>query len=176
MVRQIECFCPDLEPRIFTEYKILEKRRIPIGAAGSVKAVPSGVAVGIWGRRGKCARIEPTLQCSWIGHGLDDVRTAAGSIRGRRLQHRRERLSRLNGQDAIHLPAAENGVEHPSAVHHRAPFSERQFPKVAGCQALAQIDDGIPALRSEICGILRLRPAAPPPNSSTTLSIAWDHE
>ncbi len=119
MVEEIKELRPELQPVTFVDDDILEQRqvhKVRPRTPQDIAASRAERAEGLWGEGG---RVEPSLNRALVAGQIriaDQIRSpvayytqaVVGSIGG---GVDRERLPRLLGDDAAHLPIAEHGIE-----------------------------------------------------------------
>ena len=126
MVGDVEDFPAELQPHPLGDLEVLHQTDIPVEDAAFLKCVAPQVpecrvAVDVqrsFERRGVKPQVRRRIAQPVIA---DDVRTPGAhavraEIRGGVGQRQVIKLTRLHAEDAGHLPAAEDGVEHTAAT------------------------------------------------------------
>jgi len=85
---------------------------------------------------------------------------------------RRERLTGLDGEDAVGLPAAEDHVRDATAIHHGFAFSERELVEMLAVSG-TQVDDELPRFGLEVPRICGCGPLAAAEFENHVVE-AWD--
>src|SRR4051812_3045869 len=154
MVEEIEYLRTELQKaRFFAERKVLQKRKIEVVCRCADDDVSSGGSVAAREVAGETGGVKP--ECRVVVELVrvaDSIGTSAGLSAGQ-LQSggRIERISRLDRDDAVRLPPAEDRI-HESWTRRAelASMSVRQIVGVAGNEAIARIKCGEAPLEVEV--------------------------